>query len=228
MQASDWLCYGVGMPEGSGQQIVKAYSRVAFLYGLWTWLTERRSLAAALAHAKIRDGEAVLEVAVGTGQLFEQVLRQNPSGRNVGIDLTAAMLRRARRKADLVGVPCDLVEGDARSLSFPDASFDLVINNNMLGLVAKDEVPTILSEMQRVLRPGGRIVLVMMMKPTALFGRVVYSVGAECLGGWREARLESQLQSAGFEVVGSEVVSQLGIPSEVLEARKLGADPSAV
>src|SRR5829696_9261369 len=66
--------------------VTQKYSRVAGIYDAWTWFTESRSLSAALEEAAIRDGDSVLEVAVGTGITFREVLRRNPSGRNVGID----------------------------------------------------------------------------------------------------------------------------------------------
>ena len=81
-----------------GRDVVAIYSRLAFIYDAWTWMTERKSLRVALSRAAIHDGEAVLEVAVGTGLVFREVLLRNRSGRNVGIDLTEAMLRRTRRK----------------------------------------------------------------------------------------------------------------------------------
>src|SRR4029453_446611 len=117
-----------------------------------------------LAH--VSDGEAVLEVAVGTGQVFEQVLRANPSGRNVGIDLTPQMLDRARRRAAGTGVPHELAVGDAHHLDFADSSFDLVLNSFMFDLLPEKDFAPVLSEFRRVLRPGGRLVVVNMAQGT--------------------------------------------------------------
>jgi len=205
--------------------VVGLYSRVAAIYDAWTWFTETKSLHAALERARIRDGEAVLEVAVGTGIAFREILKRNPSGRNVGIDLTASMLRRARQKAERIGVPHELLVADARSLSFEDKSFDVVVNNNMLGLLPQADLAPILSEMSRVLRPGGRLVIVTMMRPATRFADWIYRVGAEWLGGWRAVDIEPLVGDAGFESVSREVVMQLGIPSEVLIARKAGSSP---
>jgi ubiquinone/menaquinone biosynthesis C-methylase UbiE len=205
------------------RDIVGVYSKLAVVYDAWTRLTERESLSAALERAAIRDGEAVLEVAVGTGVLFDEILRRNLSGRNVGIDLTEPMLRRAREKARQTGTPFELVVGDARALSFDDGSFDLVVNNNMFGLLPESEFAPILAEMWRVLKPGGRLVLVMMMRPDRLLPELVYRIGAVWLGGWREVRIEPFVRAAGFAGLESELVTQLGIPSEVLLARKPGS-----
>jgi ubiquinone/menaquinone biosynthesis C-methylase UbiE len=203
-----------------GHNIAAIYSRLAFVYDAWTWVTETKSLRLALARADIRDGEAVLEVAVGTGVVFRKVLLQNPSGTNVGIDLTEAMLRRARRKAERTGVPFTLAIGDARALTFDDGTFDVVLSNNMLGLLARKDVPRVLEEMHRVLRPGGRLVLVSMACPDHRLSSWFYKVSVNWLGAWSDLHVEPFVRETGFENVEREVVKQLGIPSEILIAQR--------
>jgi SAM-dependent methyltransferase len=68
------------------------------------------------------------------GIAFREILRCNPSGRNVGIDLTEAMLERARARAEASGASYELVRGDASALSFPTARFSVVMSNNMLAV----------------------------------------------------------------------------------------------
>lgn len=198
--------------------VAARYTALASLYDAWTWATERRSLDAALARAAPRDGEDVLEVAVGTGLLFARLLRANRTGRTVGVDLTPAMLRRARRKAARTGVAHELVVGDARRLAFADASFDLVVNNNMLGLVPPAEVAPIVRELARVVRPGGRVVLVTMTRPRRAVAGAIYELGACRLGGWHDVDVAPAVRAAGLAIAHREVVTQLGIPSEILVA----------
>ena len=200
--------------------VTRLYARVAGVYDAWTYFTESRSLDVALEEARIGDTACVLEVAVGTGVAFREVLRRNPSGRNVGIDITEPMLRRAREKAERAGVPFELLLGDAGSLPFADATFDVVMNNNMLGVVPESLVAPIVSEIFRVLRPGGRLVIVTMQRPRNRFSEIVYQVGAVWLGGWRDIDVAPAVRSIGFVDVRSRTVTQLGIPSEVLSARK--------
>jgi ubiquinone/menaquinone biosynthesis C-methylase UbiE len=204
----------------SDERIAAVYSKLAFIYDAWAWATEWKSLCTALTRAAIQDGEAVLEVAVGTGLVFSEVLRRNPSGRNVGIDRTHAMLRRARRKAELTNVPFMLELGDARSLAFEAESFDVVLCNNMLGLLSEEDISQALREMLRVLRPGGRIVLVTMMCPDNQAAGWLYRLGAIRLGAWRDVQVEPVVKEIGFENVERESVMQLGMPSEVLVGRK--------
>lgn len=196
------------------------YARLAPAYDAWTWLTEGASLRAAVDRAEIQDGDHVLEIAVGTGILFRELLRRNRSGRNVGIDLTEAMVRRARRRAATTGVAFELEVGDARQLRFRDQSFDLVMCNNVLGLLPDPDVALVLDEIARVVRPGGRLVAVNMRRPANPVARLVYRIGARWLGRWRDVDLESLLGAAGFGCASRSVVSQLGIPSEVLHARR--------
>ncbi len=202
------------------QNTVRIYTRLAPLYTLWTFLAESRSLRVALERSNIKNGESILEIAVGTGVLFQKVLRQNSLGRNAGIDLTEVMLRRAQRRVSRSRAPRELGVGDARSLSFTDASFDLVLNNNMLGLLSDAEIITVLSEVLRVLRPGGRVVIANMVRPSNFLAKLIFEIGPVTLGAWREVRLSQFLMKVGFADLQSETISQFGLPSEIIVAKK--------
>jgi ubiquinone/menaquinone biosynthesis C-methylase UbiE len=204
--------------------VARMYARVAGVYDAWTRFTERRSLEAAVAAAGIEDGSSVLEVAVGTGVAFREVLERNPGGRNVGVDLTEAMLERARRKARASGIRHELLQADATALPFPDGSFDVVLNNNMLGVVDSGLVAPIVSEIQRVLRPSGRLVIVMMRRPANALSLAVYQIGAVWLGGWKDVDVAAALRDAGFVDIQRTTVTQLGIPSDVIVATKAPGD----
>jgi len=97
----------------------------------------------------------VLEVAVGTGRN----LPHYPQGvRLTGIDWSSAMLGIARNRAATLEREADLRQGDAQALEFPDASFDTVLC--AFGLCAIPDERRAIAEMARVLRPGGRLLLV--------------------------------------------------------------------
>ena len=101
-----------------------------------------------------RASGEVLEVAVGTGRNFTFY----PQGvRLSAIDLSPAMLEIARKRAEELGVDADLREGDAQQLPFPDASFDTEVCTLSLCNIPDDRVA--IAEMNRVLRPGGRLLL---------------------------------------------------------------------
>jgi ubiquinone/menaquinone biosynthesis C-methylase UbiE len=110
----------------------------------------------------------VLEAAIGTGRN----LTFYPAGvRLTGIDLSPAMLERARERAGELGMEVDLREGDAQDLPFPGGSFDTVVCTLSLCNVPDDR--RAVAEMKRVLRPGGRLLLLDHIRAASGLGRAV-------------------------------------------------------
>ena len=96
----------------------------------------------------------ILEVGVGTGKN----LPYHPRGAKMtGIDLADRMLIRARECARQLGATIELREGDAQALEFPDNSFDMAAATSVFCSVPDPILG--LSELNRVVRPGGRILL---------------------------------------------------------------------
>ena len=210
------------MPDARINQghISDLYRKIAPGYDLWARLTETKARDLCLEIAAVQDGESVLEVAVGTGLAFERILKANPSGRNEGIDLTEAMLIRAEKRAASTGIKSyRLTVGDAYALSFPDNDFDVLINNYMFDLLPERDFLTVLAEFKRVLRPGGRLVLVNMTTGMRWYNSIwewVYRVNPAWLGGCRGVEVLPVLGQIGFDTVGRQYVSQLTFPSEVI------------
>lgn len=100
------------------------------------------------------DGESFLLVGVGTGLDFPYL---SPGPAYTGVDLTPAMLERAARRADRLGLSVDLREGNAMALPFADATFDHVVMHLIVAVVP--EPARALAEAARVLRPGGQILV---------------------------------------------------------------------
>jgi ubiquinone/menaquinone biosynthesis C-methylase UbiE len=204
------------------ERIPGLYAWFAPFYDVWAKL-EANARQRCLELAALRDGEAVLEVAVGTGLLFEKVLRANPSGRNVGVDVTLPMLERAQRRAGKTGVPHTLALGDARKLDFEDASFDLVVSNYLFDLMPEKDFTPVLREFFRVLRPGGRLVIANLARAEGAAERAyqwMYRLTPSLLGGCRGVTLPSYVEAAGFRAVQREQVSQLGFRSELVRAER--------
>ncbi len=97
----------------------------------------------------------VLEYAVGTGR---NLPCYRDDVRLTAIDVSPAMLELARQRARQLGVHADIRHGDAQALTFPDASFDTVLST--LSMCTIPDERQAIAEAKRVLRPGGRIVLV--------------------------------------------------------------------
>lgn len=201
-------------------RVAGIYRRIAPSYDLWAWLTESKARDRCLDLAAIRNGEDVLEVAVGTGLAFERILEANPTGRNEGIDLTEAMLSRARRKAAKSGSHnYRLRIGDAYGLDFPDDSFDVLINNYMFDLLPERDFPTVLGEFRRVMRTGGRLVMASMTAGQRWYNGIwerIYRINPALLGGCRGVSLLPQLEACGFRQTRREYVSQMTFPSEIV------------
>ena len=196
------------------------YRRVAPVYDLWAWLTESKARERCLELAAIQDGESVLEVAVGTGLAFERILLATPSGKVEGVDLTHEMLARAKRRAAATGKSnFRLSIGDAYDLDFADNSFDVLINNYMFDLLPEQDFPTVLAEFKRVLRPGGRLVMVNMTAGAHWYNGIwmlIYDISPALLGGCRGVSLLAHLENAGFRQLQREYISQFTFPSEII------------
>jgi len=204
-------------------EVVKVYARTARFYDLWGTLTETRARRRALELAHVRDGQSVLEVAVGTGLAFAELLQCNPNGRNEGIDLTEAMLVKAREKAERSSATnWRLRVGDAYHLDFGPATFDLLLNCYMFDLLPEADFGGVLGEFHRVLKPSGRLVLVNLASGDGVVSWVwsqVYHVRPAWVGGCRGVRMAAHVGEAGFTIETSERLSQFGVPSEVMVAR---------
>ena len=111
--------------------------------------------------------------------------------------------------------------GNAFSLEAKDESFDLLVNNYMFDLIAFDDMDAILEEFKRVLKKGGKLILVNMTEGES-FGCGIYSLlyrlSPKSFGGCRGVKLSDKLQQHGFEVKTREYHQQWWFPSEVILA----------
>ncbi len=205
-------------------EVRQIYRQLAAGYDVWGNLAESKARKLSLKLADIHDGDAVLEVAVGTGLTFAEILKLNPSGRNEGIDLTEEMLVRARKRADKTGAGnYTLKVGDAYNLEFPDDTFDVVLNNYMFDLIPEEDFIRVLTEFKRVLKPGGKLVLASMTQGQKWFNNIwegLYQIAPALLGGCRGVNLQTYVDSAGFKDLHRKYISQFMFPSEIVYAVK--------
>ena len=106
---------------------------------------------------RLAPGERVLDLGSGAGtDSLVAAQMVGADGHVTGIDMTAAMLAKARSAATTMGVSnVEFLEGEAERLPFPDASFDIVISNGVIDLVPDKDA--VFAELYRVLAPGGRM-----------------------------------------------------------------------
>jgi ubiquinone/menaquinone biosynthesis C-methylase UbiE len=204
--------------------IVEAFSRVARFYNVWSRLTESKAARKEIEFAEIRDGERILEVALGTGLVFAEILRQNKDGETFGVDISPAMVTRARKHLkDYSHQNYHLQIGSAYRLPFDSNNFDLLMNNFMLDLLPEEDFATVLREFHRLLKPGGIIVLSTMTFGRKRYNRIWLWIAKRfpsLLTGCRPVETSRYLEKTGFEVLQTACVSQNTFPSEILKARK--------
>lgn len=102
---------------------------------------------------------SVLEVGVGPAHILAALAKKNRTAHTVGVDISKAMLKQARRTLSKKKIEANLVCADGVKLPFRDAVFEGVVASFLLDLFQKEKIPDALREMLRVLAPGGRIVV---------------------------------------------------------------------
>lgn len=143
------------------EQVRAMFDRIAPRYDLMNRLMtgglDRRWRRAAAAAADLAAGDRALDCCCGTGDLTcELAARVGPSGEAVGIDFSEEMLRRARKKAP-DGAPIRFLAADAGDLPFDDDAFAAA--TVAFGARNVADLEGALAEMARVVRPGGRVVV---------------------------------------------------------------------
>jgi ubiquinone/menaquinone biosynthesis C-methylase UbiE len=160
--------------------------------------------------ARIQPGATVLEVGCGTGDIaLAAKERAGSSGAVYGIDPGSEMIAVARGKAARAGLAVNFQVGVIESLAFPDTTFDVVLSSLMMHHLPDDLKRIGLTEIARVLKPGGRLVIVDLKRPTDRLGRAVNKLLLH--GGLQTGvqDLAAMLQAVGFTNIDS---GDIGFP----------------
>jgi ubiquinone/menaquinone biosynthesis C-methylase UbiE len=213
------------MPQTIADRTRRVYDVLASVYPASTFFFHSRAHACALRSSGIRNGMRVLEVATGSGEMFRRLVRANPDGKTVGLDLSPKMaahtLGRARRECPRAQAHCGAV--DVRDLPFRDSSFDAVMCCYLLELLSQEDISRTLREICRVLRPGGRFSLVVIGQNGKIFNRFYGVCGSLAPAFWGrqvEHDVPGMIREAGLRIVTDQFVRQGFYPSRVLAARK--------
>lgn len=142
----------------------------ALWYDVFVWLVslgrERAYREKTLDLARLKPGESVLDIGCGTGTLaIGAKKRVGPAGRVYGVDASPEMLARAGKKANKAGAEVVLRNGIVEALPFPDGQFDAVLSTVMLHHLGRKARQQCALEVRRVLKPGGRVLVVDFAKP---------------------------------------------------------------
>jgi len=192
-------------------------------YDIWSALTESRAAARALEVADFQPGESVLEVAVGTGVMFSKLAQIGGLKHCVGIEPAEAMLCRAlRRLASQRKERTSFCRADARQTPFTPQSFDVIVNCYMLDLLPESDIQEVLREFQRILKPTGRLVLLVMARQNWLIQGLwmsAYALSPTLVGGCRPVSLSGYLTAGGWRTERDEQISQSGFRSQLILAK---------
>ncbi|MHB1348215.1 MAG: methyltransferase domain-containing protein [Candidatus Humimicrobiaceae bacterium] len=153
---------------------------------------------------KIKTGETILDLGCGRGNdTIEAAIKAGPGGKATGLDITAAMIEKAKAAAYNIGISnVDFLEGDIEILPFDNGVFDAVMSNCVINH-AKNKNKAFV-EIFRVLREGGRFVIsdALTKEPLPLEIKNSPNAWAQCFGGAiTEEQYLRAFNSAGFEYV---------------------------
>lgn len=136
----------------------------AYLYDILVNLIlfgqERKMREVTINLARIQPGERVIDVGCGTGTLAITAKKRVGEAQIHGTDAAPEMIERARQKALKAGVDVDFQAGLVEAIGFPDSTFDIVLSSLMVHHLPLDLKSKAFAEIFRVLKPGGRLLIV--------------------------------------------------------------------
>jgi ubiquinone/menaquinone biosynthesis C-methylase UbiE len=146
------------------------YNKIAKVYDLLAEHSEQPMREIALQMLAPAPGEHLLEVGFGTGHVLARLAQAvGPTGHVWGIDISENMLAQARNLLERKGLAdrVSLDRGDAEDLPYPSDFLDGIFMCFTLELFDTPEIPRVLAQCRRVLRPGGRLVVAAVSKQTS-------------------------------------------------------------
>lgn len=207
------------------ENIKKNYAKIAWVYDLWSLLTESRAEKKVLEFLELSGKKKVLDVAVGTGRLFKKIVSQNKDGFTEGIDISPIMLKYAKKRMYGSGkTNFILKEGNAYDIQYKDNYFDAVVNNYMLDLLPEKDFNVIIGEFYRVLKPGGKVIISSMAVGDKWNNKLWFKISKYFPGLMTNCRPifpDSYIRECGFKNIESVYITQNTFTSEIIKAEKL-------
>jgi ubiquinone/menaquinone biosynthesis C-methylase UbiE len=206
------------------------YNKIAKVYDLLSEHSERPMREAGVHMLAPAPGEHLLEIGFGTGHILVELAKAvGPAGRLFGVDISENMLAEAIAIMEREGVAdrVSLVCGDAEHLPYDQDSMDGIFMCFTLELFDTPDLPLVLAECKRVLRPGGRIVVVSVSKegPQGLVVRVFEWTHRHFpnLMDCRPIYARRALEAVGF-LIEECSVQTMWVPVEIVRAGKVGSE----
>ncbi|MFZ2097658.1 MAG: methyltransferase domain-containing protein [Anaerolineales bacterium] len=204
-----------------------SYDHMSGIYDLLAGSSEGPLMCKGLEMLGVQPGEKVLEIGTGTGKAQIELCQQvGEKGLVYGMDLSTGMLRVARNNLAKAGFAnrIHLLSGDGAWLPYASASFTAVFMSFTLELFDTPEIPQVLGECWRVLKPGGRLGVVAMQQSEHPGWMLrLYEWFHEKLPNYVDCRpidAGSMVQEAGFILEKLQSRSMWGLPVQILLTKK--------
>lgn len=197
MKNHEHICESPAQTKGSLIRWGSFYDTVVNILTLWQ---AKRLRKMTIDQALLKPGESLLDVGCGTGGVtIPAKERIGRTGLAAGIDPSPEMIAVARKKTLRAGLDIDFRIGVIESLPFADAFFDVVTSSLMMHHLPYDVQQKGLTEVYRVLKPGGRLLIADVMRPRSILLKGLFSVLARHHGlKFGIEDLDETLRSAGF------------------------------
>jgi len=210
----------------SKNEAEKAYTKMSRTYDLFAGTFEARYSDMALKYLDIKTGEHVLEIGFGTGcNLSKMAKSVGDTGKIYGIDLSSGMLGVAEKRLSRTGLldRVELICGDAAKIPYDSGNFDAVFISFTLELFDTPEIPVVLNEIKRVLKPNGRFGIISMSKESRTTPLIkLYEWAHRKFPQYADCRpiyVEQSVRDAGFTISFSETHKLSGLPVKIVLAQ---------
>ncbi len=208
-------------------EAARFYSGLSDFYGILAWPFERSVQLAGLRLLAPSNGDDALEIGFGPGHMIVQIARSiGPDGTVCGIDISRGMCQTARNRLARKGLlpRANLISGDAMRLPYAANSFDKVYIGFTLELFDTPEIPQVLAELRRVLRPGGNLAVVSLSRNQGPAWVVrLYEwlhLRLPRLIDCRPIHVRGSIEEAGFSTLSTEMKRVFGLPTELVVATR--------
>lgn len=207
------------------EEAKRSYDRISRYYDYLTGAFEQKYAKMALERLSVSEGETVLEIGFGTGHCVKRIAESvGPKGKAYGIDISTGMMEISKERIEKAGLEdrVKLFCGDAANLPFDDSVFDAVFMSFTLELFDIPEIPKVLEEIKRVLKPGGRLGVASMSKENgeSIFLRLYEWIHTK----WpkyvdcRPIHVKQSLIDAGYQIKSKEKIKIFRLPGEIVVA----------
>ncbi len=188
-----------------------------------------------IAHSGFEEAENVFELGCGTGRFAKRLLETHlpDPASYFGVDISRTMVDIAEKRISAYSGRANVAQSDG-SMHFPvpDQSMDRVVSTYVFDLLSFRDTMNAINESGRVLIPGGKLCLVSLTHGTTLVSRIAcnlwtasFRINPRLVGGCRPIQLEPYFNPEMWSIAYSNVVTQFGVPSEVVIAtRRLDPD----